>query len=162
VFDQVSERLASKHASNGLLIDTNLLLLLIVGRYDKHRISSFKRTDVYSVRDYGLLREFVSKFRTLWTTPQILTETDNLGRQLSTREHKAFAEHVRKHIWEGKEAIAGSVDITAHGTFARLGYCDAAIMLKSKDCLLISDDLPLYLAAINAGYDAINFNHLRL
>ena len=162
MFGVDAERLARKHATSGLLIDTNLLLLLLVGRYDPRRVSSFKRTMKYSRREFGLMQEYVSRFKTLWTTPQILTETDNLGRQLGSHEHKAFAAHVRGFIRDGSEAIINSKQAAEHEVFPRLGYCDTTTLLKSKDCLLISDDLPLYLAVTGAGCDVINFNHIRL
>jgi hypothetical protein len=37
-------RLIEKHRRNGLLVDANLLLLLLVGRTNETRISKFKRT----------------------------------------------------------------------------------------------------------------------
>jgi len=39
----------------GLLIDTNLLVLFIVGTVNRNRIGNFKRTSKYSKDDYDLL-----------------------------------------------------------------------------------------------------------
>ncbi len=47
--------LVNKHRANGLLIDTNLLVLYLVGRTNKHRIEVFKRTSTYTIQDYELL-----------------------------------------------------------------------------------------------------------
>ncbi len=72
----------SAHHRQGLLIDSNLLLLLFVGQYDPTRIQKFKRTDQFTVGDYELLADYVEQFRELVTTPSILTEVSNLLGQL--------------------------------------------------------------------------------
>jgi hypothetical protein len=53
--------------ANGLLVDTNLLVLLIVGLVNRDRISRFKRTTGYSSADSDLA-EYWNRFRsvTLW------------------------------------------------------------------------------------------------
>jgi len=55
--------LIDKHRANGLLIDTNLLVLCLVGRTNKRRIEDFKRTRSYTVQDYELLEDLISQFR---------------------------------------------------------------------------------------------------
>ncbi len=44
--------LIEKHRANGLLIDTNLLVLFLVGKTNKSRILSFKRTQAYTLEDF--------------------------------------------------------------------------------------------------------------
>jgi hypothetical protein len=45
----------SSGVRNGLLIDTNLLVLFTVGSVSPDRIESFKRTSAYNREDYELL-----------------------------------------------------------------------------------------------------------
>src|SRR5438874_3988149 len=71
--------LVSKYRSTGLLVDANLLLLYILGKTNKQRIPAFKRTQAYSVGDFELLDDFVSRFRKVVSTPNVLTEVSNLG-----------------------------------------------------------------------------------
>jgi hypothetical protein len=66
--------LLQKHYRGGVLIDSNLLLLLMIGAIDRDRITTFKRTQKYSSDDFELLQQLVSKFSKIVTTPQILTE----------------------------------------------------------------------------------------
>lgn len=78
----------AKHRRDGILIDANLLLLLAVGRHDPALIASYKHTRSYSADDYSILEQFISLFRTVITTPHIMTEVSNLlgklfGRKLS-------------------------------------------------------------------------------
>ena len=55
--------LVKKHRANGLLLDTNLLVLFLVGRANKRRIADFKRTQAYTVEDYELLESLVAGTR---------------------------------------------------------------------------------------------------
>lgn len=53
--DDFISGLISKHRENGVLIDSNLLLLLLVGMFDRNLIERIKRLNKYSVRDFDLL-----------------------------------------------------------------------------------------------------------
>ena len=64
------ERLIAKHRANGLLIDSNLLVLLLVGRTNPARIANCNRTSSYDVVAYELLERFVAVFDRKLTTPQ--------------------------------------------------------------------------------------------
>ena len=66
----------------GLLIDSNLLLLLFVGLRDRDRIQKFKRTAQFTIRDFERLAAFIRRFKEVVTTPSILTEVSNLLGQL--------------------------------------------------------------------------------
>ena len=162
VLDHYLQQLLIRHAANGLLIDTNLLLMLVVGRYDRRRIETFKRTSTYTLHDFQRLGWLVAKFKKLWTTPNILTEVDNLGRQLPAREWKGFAETLAKLTFELTEEMVPSSKAMTHPNFMRLGLSDTVTISTTQEFLLLSDDLPLCLAAPKAGIDAINFNHLRI
>ena len=81
--------LIEKHRTNGLLIDTNLLVLFLVGKTNKSRILSFQRTQAYTLEDLELLERLVEQFRTLITTPHVLTEVSNLA-SLRGKELTAF------------------------------------------------------------------------
>jgi len=160
--DQASAALMAKHAAGGLLIDTNLLLLLAVGNYDRRRTEAFKRTAAYTQRDFQRLGWIASQFRQLLTTPNILTEVDNLGRQLPSREWRGFAESLSKLSLRLTEEVVASSVAMKRTFYARLGLADTVTLSTSLRFLLLSDDFELYLAAQHAGLDAINFNHLRM
>ena len=155
------EPLISKHRNNGLLIDSNLLLLLVVGLYDRRRIEGFKRTSAYTLSDFQRIGWLQLQFTKLWTTPNILTEVDNLGRQLPKNEWPEFAKSIKSlclKMFESSVRSASAMELT---TFARLGLADNVTLSLGNSFLLISDDLQLCLEASRLGYDAINFNHLR-
>jgi hypothetical protein len=159
--DPLLAQLLGKHRANGLLIDTNLLLLLVIGHYDRRRIESFKRTTTYTRGDFQRIGWLAEQFELLWTTPHILTEVDNLGRQLPQREWQGFAESLAKLTLRMKEEVVPSSSAMRSRSFSRLGLTDTVTISTKQQFLLLSDDLQLYLEAHRAGYDAINFNHLR-
>lgn len=52
----------AKYKNKGALIDSNLLLLYFVGKYEPNLISSYKRTKIYTLQDYRLIDNIVSYF----------------------------------------------------------------------------------------------------
>lgn len=66
-----------------VLVDTNILLLLMVGAADREAIARFKRTKQrFSPDDFDIATGFLRQFSRIATTASILTETSNLAFQL--------------------------------------------------------------------------------
>lgn len=63
---------------NGLLVDTNLLVLFTVGLVNRNRIKTHKRTSKYNEDDYDLLVRALGKIQPLYTVPHVLAEVSNL------------------------------------------------------------------------------------
>ncbi len=74
-----AETLLARYKRKGVLVDSNLLLLLFVGLFDPARIKKFKRTGHFSEVDFRLLVNFLAYFDKAITTPHILTEVSNLA-----------------------------------------------------------------------------------
>ncbi len=151
-----------KHRASGILVDTNLLLLLAVGGYDSRRVLSFKRTSHFTLKDFELLKKTTTLFSKLWTTPNILTEVDNLGRQLRQNEWDAFANALRALAVNMMEFVVPSAQVVRDARFVKIGLSDTTTVLVPGKPLLLTDDLKLHAFAQSAGFDAINFNHLRM
>ena len=162
VFNANTKSLVAKYRVQGLLIDTNLFLLLVIGHYYIRRIETVKRTARYTKSDYSRLRAFTSQFQQFWTTPNIVTEVDNLSRQLPQNEWPAYSLAIREKIIGMSELVCHSEEASAIREFSRLGLTDCVMLRLADGKLLLSDDLPLYFSALKAGRDAINFNHLRI
>ena len=64
--------------ANGLLLDTNLLVLLIVGSVNRDRIARFKRTTDYSSADWDLLTGMLEQISQRYTLPHVLAEVSAL------------------------------------------------------------------------------------
>jgi len=153
--------LIEKHRTNGLLIDTNLLVLFLVGKTNKSRILSFKRTQAYTLEDFEVLERLVDQFRTLITTPHVLTEVSNLA-SLYGEELTALRLKFRLLVEQMKEFRDESQFVVGDSSFNRLGLTDAAIARISRHSLLVlTDDLDLYTILLYRGVDAVNSNHIR-
>jgi hypothetical protein len=59
-------------------IDSNLLLLLVVGMTEKDYVSKHKRLKEFTLSDYDLLQEQLTVATEIVVTPNTLTETSKV------------------------------------------------------------------------------------
>lgn len=155
--------LLSKYGSSGILLDTNMLLVYVLGRYDPDRIEKFKRTNTFRKEDFVFLSQFVRHFHRIVATPHILTEVSNLAANLAEPCRSACFESLRSDISRFHEIWDSAVTIVSSPVFQRLGLTDAGISIAAKqEYLVLTDDLDLYTTLWKYGVEAINFNHIRL
>jgi hypothetical protein len=154
-----------KHHSREILIDTNLLLLLFVGTQDRAQISRFKRTNsLFTEADYDLLLALLQEFKTIITTPQIMTEVSNLMGQMEGKLKATFYQQFARYVLSDSffESTVPSKEIVKNPAFLRLGISDVAIGQIAKDnYLVLTTDFSLYGYLISQGINAVNFNHVR-
>jgi hypothetical protein len=145
-----------------LLLDTNLLILLVVGLYDPRAIIRFKRTNnqAFTEKDFELLEAAIEKFELLCTTPNILTEASNLleGSPYFSTFQELIEKVLGEHLLDSKTVIG--VD---NKCFAKFGLSDAVIrnLADQENITVLTVDLPLYGYINSLGLNAFNFNHLR-
>jgi hypothetical protein len=157
------EEAAARYRSAGLLIDTNLLLLYVVGAYDPGSIPRHKRTDKFVAADYGLLLNIYERFERVVTTPHILTETNNLVGQAP--------EHLKRGIMRVFSVVAARLSeaytparvLAEEESFVRFGIADCAVLHEARGKhLVLTDDFRLSQVLQHQGTDAINFKQLRI
>lgn len=145
-----------------VLVDTNLLVLLIVGKTSMRFVDVHKRTRAYTIDDYILLESLVSGAVAHVTTPNILSETSNLIRQFDGRPLAAVMSVFKIFIRSCSEIYVPSKEAVEYRHFDRLGLTDSAILeLQHGDVTLLTDDLDLYLASALSHKKVINFTHER-
>jgi hypothetical protein len=146
-----------------LLLDTNLLILLVVGLTDLRIIARHKRLQhTYDVTDFREIVEYVRISDGLVFCPHVLAETSNLLRQTSEPDKSRISDRYRLLIGSVNETLVSSLAAANHPEFNRLGLTDSVLLLMSAEGgALITDDLPLFLAAQRTGAEAINYNHVR-
>ena len=145
-----------------MLVDTNLLILYLVGEFDARQISRFRRTKQFVAADYWIIKAFFDTFPVKVTTPNILTEVSNLSGDLPDGLRARFLESLRGSFQLLSEEYLPSQAGTALPIFPRFGLTDAITAeIANQRYLVITDDFPLsnYLTSLNS--DVINFNHLR-
>ena len=152
--------LAKKFRQKGILVDTNLLILLLVGSYDENMVGS-KRTNNYVVEDYRNLKDFLTRFEKHFYTPNILTEITNLTDSINSEPNFLFFQHLRYILSAFTEDSIASNEIMELKSFLKFGLTDAVNYKLSDKYLVLTDDLRLYSYLANQGLPAINFNHIR-
>ena len=146
-----------------ILLDSNVLLLLYVGRFDRDRIQKFKNTAQFTSEDFDLLRDFIGRFNEAVTTAHVLTEVSNLSGQLAEPTRSIYFAHFAKQIPLLVDLTVASSLAAADLAFARLGLTDAAIAVLAKEqrVTVLTVDAPLYVHLLAVGVEVFNFNHLR-
>ena len=145
------------------VIDTNLLLVYLVGCVDPQLIIRFKKTSSrYCAEDFKILDELLNKFSRFITTPNILTEVSNLGGQLSGKNKECFIALLSAFIQKTAEKYIQSSEISKDNLFIKYGITDRGLLeLASTGHLIITDDFRLSAYCKSLGFHSINFNHLR-
>jgi len=152
-----------KYSQIGILLDTNILLVYVIGQYDPARIETFKRTNTFIAKDYKLLAEFLSHFRSIVATPHVLTEVSNLAANLKEPHRTSCFESFADNIQAFDEQTEAAGTIATTPAFKRLGITDASLPLIARGkFLVLTDDFVLYNHLLENEVDAINFNHIRL
>lgn len=161
------QELVTRFRNEGVVVDTNLLLVLLVGNVDPRLVGTVARTDGYSQRDYDLLIAILRQFSKIIFLPQILTETGNLlKRNCPTNDllfdlQRSFARLVCSSGSLESRALSRRVVISAH--FQKLGYADAAILASARDRhLILTADGPLQRVAGSNGMAVLPFQWIQI
>lgn len=156
------ERALTVAQKKGLLLDTNLFVLYLVGQTEEGMVEKHKRTSRYTLDDYRLLLKIVHSQPRLVTTPHVLAEVSNLAAfqgKLQERFHRLFEAHIQKcdseRYFSGKE-------ICVSPAFRKLGVTDTGIVLLATEGIVVmTDDLELHVWLGRNGAASINFTHLQ-
>lgn len=154
-----SNLILSQHKDKFVILDTNILLVYLVGCVNPRLIETFKRTNSkFCAEDFKILDELLGNFAKLTTTPNILTEVSNLGGQLSGNAKNEFFSFLSKFIQRITEKYIPSSEISKDAFFIQFGITDRGIFeLATTEYLVITDDFRLAARCVNG----INYNHLR-
>lgn len=146
-----------------LLVDTNLLILLVVGQASVDYIGKHKCLKEFTVSDYQLLIGLISQASSIRFTPNTLTETSNLLKHIKDPARSDISRKFAEIINAFDESYVGSRMGVRQEEFVRLGLTDSILLCLASDpsIVLITTDLGLYLAAMNKRLNVLNFNHHR-
>ena len=156
-------RLILRYRTRGIIVDTNILLLYFLGRFQPQEIPRFKRTQQFSREDYGTLLLLLRKFEKLLTTPNILTEVNSLSSQMGEPLRSLYFTRFASEIALVEERYIESWRAAELSQFVKLGLTDTGILrLAQGSHLVLTDDFPLAQSLQALGIDVINFNHIRM
>jgi len=154
--------LVQRYSARGVLLDSNLLLVWLIGRIDRDMVSRFKRTSRFTAEDYDNLAGMCDQFGAWYTTPHVLTEVSNLGGTLKGDYEAAFRLLLRDRVKLLRESALPSADIVNTPAFLMLGLTDAALVHVARTGpLLVTVDLDLARHVQRLGLDVLNFTNVQ-
>lgn len=151
---------------DGLIADTNIMLLFIVGNYDLEYIKKFpfNRTACYSKEDFEILVNVFSHVKKIYITPHILTELSNLSRDVDNYKIVNYFNAFIKVLLHIKEESVEKNIILKSSNLYKFGVADFAIyhIARKKNYLVFTDDFKLsgFLKYKNIG--VLNLKEIRM
>ena len=147
----------------GLVIDTELLILLLIGKYDPEYVSTFKITNKFTKKDFNLVNLIVNHFNNIIITPHIIAELSNHSMKIPTGRIKLYFDHFIKILKKFKEVHIEKDLVFKSEYLPLIGITDYGILLSSKenDYLLFTTDRSLTQISRAQGVNVLNFNEIR-
>ena len=150
-------KLIQKYKSKGVLTDTNILVLYIIGSFDRSLIRKLKVTSQFSEDDFLRVARFIDYFNVKVTTPHVLTETSNL-----LKDRKDLHNVLKYYIENSEEENLDSKQLSQTGMFLGFGLADTAISETAKDSyLIVTNENNLFGYLQNQGFDVVNLEQIR-
>ena len=143
-------------------MDSNLLLLLVVGNWSPRFIGTFKRLSDYTVSDFNLVREFVSSFQTVVATAHVLTEVSNLAGSATGESKKSIYQQLAQTIGLLDERSMSSRVASTCPEFSLFGLTDAALSTLCLEIPLLTSDGRLADYLQRKGLQVLTLHSLRL
>lgn len=145
-----------------IFVDTNALILLIVGLIDKSLISSHKRTSIYEPIDFDNLKVLIGDLEKVVTTPNVLTEVDNLLNNFRKGHRWMYYQIIREIIGKSSEKFIETKTIIELNPFFELGLTDSGVLEICKECdFLITGDSRLSDYASAFGIKVVDLVKIR-
>jgi predicted nucleic acid-binding protein len=148
----------------GVVVDANLFLLFAVGAYNRSQIERHRRLRThFDAAAFDLLIGFIAQFDKIVVVPGLLAEVSNLlsdgADPTAIGIKKAFAVLVQSAV----EVYYPSKETVAAAEFAWLGLSDVAQLhaAEASKSPLITDDGPLFSAALRRGISSVHFASIR-
>ena len=148
------------------LIDTNALIILLVGLVDPVLIKSHKRTSIYEEQDFFNLISLIGDFNNLVVLPNVWTEVDNLLNNFGRGYKKKYIDEISQTIKITSEKYLNTKTAITSSGFYDLGVTDSLLLEYSKQCefLITSDSLLSDYALANGVkvFDLVKIRNERL
>lgn len=157
--------LYSKKKYDGLLVDTNVMLLFIVGKYDLDYIENFpfRRTAHYSKEDFEKLLNVFSRFKKIIITPHTLTELYHLSEKVHSFKIEEYFNVFINVLLGFDEIYVDKNIILETPNLHKFGVADFAILSLASDkkYLVLSDDYKLSGLLRSKNIDSLSIYDVR-
>lgn len=127
-----------------VIIDTNIFILFLAGQINENRIKNYTRNSLYTKDDYYFLLNILSRYDRIITSPNILTEVDNILNRLTGEDKYKYLLLVKRIYIQTIEKYIKTETVSKNWYFDTLGITDSVILMMAKESeLLISGDSSL-------------------
>jgi len=156
-----------KYCRKGIIVDTNVMLVYIVGIYGHNYLPKFKRTRGYDREVFEYIYSVLAQFRRHIITPHILTELSNLSPKIrdNKQDNKLAAYFtVFKDVLErASERYINKDNILNSTLLPKLGVTDLTIIEAAEKykCLVFTDDGPATGCMRHKGIEVLNLKEIR-
>lgn len=135
------EESAKKIIGKDIIVDTNLLTLLLVGRYDLNLITSHKRTSEYDTKDYNFVHTICKKSKSIILNPGIISELSNLLIEDGSKQD-GLIKLIREFLLGIDENYTPKNSIIKDSLFEKIGYTDCSIIqfANENNFWVLTDD----------------------
>jgi rRNA-processing protein FCF1 len=148
------------------IIDSNALVVLLIGLMDPRLLRNHKRTSIYDEDDFYELLNKIGDLGQVIILPNVWTEVDNLLNNFSGNYKYSYISTITNLIKGSTEIYISSDTVVEQPVFYNLGLTDSLILEQAKKCqLLITSDSRLSDFAIASGiavYDMIKAKNEKL
>lgn len=143
-------------------LDTNTALLYVAGNTDHALINTHKRLKGFDQRDFLELCAVIACFDKLVLVPHALAETYSLLNQIGDPARRLLRAALGVFVISHEEMKVVSRAAVERAEYHWLGLTDCVLLeVAATGVTILTADAKLYLAASEARYEAINYNHIR-
>lgn len=155
--------LISKYCRRGIIIDTNVMLVYIVGAYDHNYLPKFKRTRGYDIEVFKYIYSVLLQFRRHIVTPHILTELSNLSMHIQDKRLGEYFSIFRRVLEQTEEEYINKDNILKSVLLPKLGVTDLTIIEAAEKykCLVFTDDRVATECMRYKGIEVLNLKEIR-
>lgn len=127
-----------------ILIDSNSLIVLLIGLIDPKLFKTHKTTSIYDEEDFRELLHVIGDFNNIIVLPNIWTEVDNLLNNFGGNYKYSYIQKITEIIKNTSEKYIDSKTGTECESFFDIGLTDSLVLEQAKSCkLLITSDSKL-------------------
>ncbi len=145
-----------------ILIDSNSLLVLILGLMNPSLINKHSKTSIYEEEDFHNLVFTIKNLESIVVLPNIWTEVDNLLNKFTGSQKELYVKRIIETIKKTSEKYLESKIIENNLSFYDLGLADTLILECARDCeMLITSDSALSDYARAYGINVYDMKELK-
>ena len=127
-----------------VILDSNIFILFLAGQINENKIERYTRNSLYTKEDYYFLLNILTDYDKIITSPNILTEVDNILNRITGEDKYKYLVLVKAIYKQTIEKYIRTETVAQNWFFDTLGITDSSILMMAKDCgLLISGDSSL-------------------